>query len=268
MRCNHIQMKTHMIYLINNEITFRTDDGILASHSSPENTVALSVTANRIFTFLLEQRGKIVSRDEVLVNVWDKNGLQASNNSLSQYISLIRRGLHDLGCIEEIIQTIPRAGFLVPEDYISIKATEKNDELRELNDTSRIKVKKTQFMAKNETFVICLLLISLAIAFYPIKNGTSDTISAVNLWKLGEIDHCPVYTFYSNSTEMMSVKLEKARVLTNTYLPCIKGASYYFQPDDLYAYGEKGRVFLSRCTWSNKEQTKFAGCKDIYIHEN
>ncbi len=102
-----MQMKKHMLYLINNEITFRTDDGVLASLSSPENSIVLSITANRIFSFLLEQRGKIVSREDILVNVWDKNGLQASNNSLSQYISLIRRGLHDLGCIQDVIQTIP-----------------------------------------------------------------------------------------------------------------------------------------------------------------
>ena len=122
-------------------------------------------------------------------------------------------------------------------------------------------------MDKTKILLIFLLFSSLAVVFYPLKNGASETISVVKTWKLGEIAQCPVYTFYKNSHEMMSVKLEKARVLTNTYLPCIKGATYYFQPDDLYTYGEKGRVFLSRCTWSNKEKTKFAGCKDIYIHE-
>ncbi len=263
-----MQMKKHMLYLINNEITFRTDDGVLASLSSPENSIVLSITANRIFSFLLEQRGKIVSREDILVNVWDKNGLQASNNSLSQYISLIRRGLHDLGCIQDVIQTIPRAGFLVPDDFISISEIDNYSEIKSLNDNVTIPTKKISISAKTSIFVIALLLSSMAIAFYPLQSGDSGTISAVNTWKLGEIEQCPVYTFYKNSPEMMSVKLEKARKLTNNYLQCIKGATYFFQPDDLYTYGEKGRVFLSRCTWSNKEKTKFAGCKDVYIHEN
>ena len=76
-----------MKYLINNEVTFRTDDGVLASLSPSDNSLTLSITANRILTYLLEQEGKVVSREEMFTNVWDKNGLQASNNSLSQYIS-------------------------------------------------------------------------------------------------------------------------------------------------------------------------------------
>lgn len=263
-----MQMNTHMLYQIYNEVTFRTDDGVLASLSSPENSVVLSITANRIFSFLLEQRGKVVSREDLLVNVWDKNGFQASNNSLSQYISFIRRGLHDLGCNQEVIQTIPRVGFLVPDDSISIRETDNYREINSLNVQSTVQIKKTQVSAKIWILVMTLLLSSLVIAFYPLQNGASDMISAIKTWKLGKIDQCPVYTFYNNSPEMMSVKLEKARLLTNTYLPCIQGATYFFQPDDLYTYGEKGRVFLSRCTWNNKEQTKFAGCKDIYIHEN
>ncbi|EBP0972723.1 hypothetical protein LB58_18780 [Salmonella enterica] len=257
-----------MLYLINNEITFRTDDGVLAGLSSPENSVVLSITANRVFSYLLEQRGNIVSREDILVNVWDKHGFQASNNSLSQYISLIRRGLHDLGCIQEVIQTIPRAGFLVPGDYISIIEHDSYSGVNSLNGKESVPVKKTPISAKICFFVMALLLSSLAIAFYPLQNGASDTISSVKTWKLGMIDQCPVFTFYKNSPEMMPVKLEEARLLTKSYLQCIKGATFYFQPDDLYTYGEKGRVFLSRCTWSNKEQTKFAGCKDIYIHEN
>lgn len=64
-----MQMNTHMLYQIYNEVTFRTDDGVLASLSSPENSVVLSITANRIFSFLLEQRGKVVSREDLLGKV-------------------------------------------------------------------------------------------------------------------------------------------------------------------------------------------------------
>lgn len=108
-----------MKYLINNEVTFRTDDGVLASLSPSDNSLTLSITANRIFTYLLEQEGKVVSREEMFTNVWDKNGLQASNNSLSQYISLIRKGLQELGCEHEIIQTVPRVGFFIAEGLVT-----------------------------------------------------------------------------------------------------------------------------------------------------
>ena len=108
-----------MKYLINNEVTFRTDDGVLASLSPSDNSLTPALTANRIFTYLLEQEGKVVSREEMFTNVWDKNGLQASNNSLSQYISLIRKGLQELGCEHEIIQTVPRVGFFIAEGLVT-----------------------------------------------------------------------------------------------------------------------------------------------------
>lgn len=262
-------LRTHMFYLINNEITFRTDDGVIASLSLPEHSVVLSVTAKRIFTYLLEQRGKVVSRDELFVNVWDKNGFQASNNSLSQYISLIRRVLLDFGCLQEVIQTIPRVGFLIPENLISVSEPDKSEPDRPLE--LEMATLPDNLSARVKYLVTGMLLVSLAIVLFPsgiLKGSPTSTLNTAKTWKLGDIGMCPVYTFTSNSPEMTAVKLEQARNLTNMYLGCIEGATYYFQPDDAYVYRESGRAFLSRCTWINGKNSTFAGCKDIYINEN
>jgi DNA-binding winged-HTH domains len=261
-------MNMLMTYLINKEITFRSDDGVMTSIASPENTVTLSITASRIFTYLLEENGKIVSRDNIFINVWDNNGLQASNNSLSQYISLIRRSLHDLGCVQEVIQTIPRVGFLIPEGLVSVCEKKASQSLQHKRPAPLPEV--TGLTKATKLIVAGALAISLALMIFPISNlkGHAPSLTTATTWKLGNIDKCPIYTFNKHSSEMSSVVLEQAQKLANAYLACVEGATYYFQPDDLYVFNGSGRAFLSRCTWRSKDQTTFAGCKDVYIHEH
>ncbi|MBJ9062467.1 winged helix-turn-helix domain-containing protein [Citrobacter freundii] len=255
-----------MKYLINNEVTFRTDDGVLANLSSSDNSLTLSITANRIFTYLLEQEGKVVSREEMFTNVWDKNGLQASNNSLSQYISLIRKGLKELGCEHEIIQTVPRVGFFIAEGLVATI-----EEPPSVTVTSLAPSKAAPSLSKRVKMTLLAAGgISLLMLLYPVNslfNSSKNNLPDVQLFKLGNIDLCPVYTVFESSPEIATAKLEKAQKMADLHLKCLAGASFIFQPDDLYVYGEKGRVFLSRCTFNNAEKTKFAGCKDLYIHE-
>ncbi|HAT4060348.1 TPA: hypothetical protein I9Z16_003212, partial [Citrobacter freundii] len=246
--------------------TFRTDDGVLANLSSSDNSLTLSITANRIFTYLLEQEGKVVSREEMFTNVWDKNGLQASNNSLSQYISLIRKGLQELGCEHEIIQTVPRVGFFIAEGLVSTI-----EEPPSVTVTSLAPSKAAPSLSKRVKMTLLAAGgISLLMLLYPVNslfNSSKNNLPDVQLFKLGNIDLCPVYTVFESSPEIATAKLEKAQKMADLHLKCLAGALFIFQPDDLYVYGEKGRVFLSRCTFNNAEKTKFAGCKDLYIHE-
>ena len=255
-----------MKYLINNEVTFRTDDGVLANLSSSDNSLTLSITANRIFTYLLEQEGKVVSREEMFTNVWDKNGLQASNNSLSQYISLIRKGLQELGCEHEIIQTVPRVGFFIAEGLVATI-----EEPPSVTVTSLAPSKAAPSLSKRVKMTLLAAGgISLLMLLYPVNslfNSSKNNLPDVQLFKLGNIDLCPVYTVFESPPEIATAKLEKAQKMADLHLKCLAGALFIFQPDDLYVYGEKGRVFLSRCTFNNAEKTKFAGCKDLYIHE-
>ena len=93
-------------------------------------------------------------------------------------------------------------------------------------------------------------------------------ISAIKTWKLGKIDQCPVYTFYNNSPEMMSVKLRKSQIV-NKHLPSVHSGCdlRFFQPDDLYTYGEKDAYFVP-LHGITKNKLNLQVAKDIYIHEN
>jgi DNA-binding winged helix-turn-helix (wHTH) protein len=45
--------------------------------------------------------------------VWDAYGQEASNNSLNQYLSVLRKAFRNVGLEHEIIITVPKQGFLI-----------------------------------------------------------------------------------------------------------------------------------------------------------
>ncbi|ECG4848276.1 hypothetical protein E0V38_23820, partial [Salmonella enterica subsp. enterica serovar Newport] len=107
-----------MEYKINKVINFRVDDGKIWNSLSPDKSVRLSIIPAKILSYLLENSKTIVKRNDLLDDIWNKNGLQASNNSLSQNISMLRKILQDMGADSDIIVTIPKVGLRIHESAI------------------------------------------------------------------------------------------------------------------------------------------------------
>lgn len=161
---------------------------------------------------------------------------------------------------------MPRVGFFIAEGLVATI-----EEPPSVTVTSLAPPKATPSLSKRvKMMLLAAGGISLIMLLYPVNtlfNSAKTNLPDVHLYKLGNIDLCPVYTVFESSREVATAKLEKAQKMADLHLKCLAGALFIFQPDDLYVYGEKGRVFLSRCTFNNVEKTKFAGCKDLYIHE-
>jgi DNA-binding winged helix-turn-helix (wHTH) protein/pimeloyl-ACP methyl ester carboxylesterase len=62
-----------------------------------------------VLAHLIENRDRVVSKDELIRIVW--NGRVVSDATVSSRISAARRALHDAGCGQSVIKTIPRRGF-------------------------------------------------------------------------------------------------------------------------------------------------------------
>lgn len=110
-----------MIYRISHSIIYTPDDGsikLISDDPSYFSTgeITLAPTANRLLSLLIAHHGSILQRDELLEQVWDAHGLKASNNSLNQYVSMLRRNFADLGIEEVVIVTIPTVGFMFSKD--------------------------------------------------------------------------------------------------------------------------------------------------------
>lgn len=105
-----------MRFIIDREIYFRPADGALWHVDTEHEKLFLTPAASRLFAWLIEQQGRILSRNEIFQAVWEDYGLHSSNNTLNQYISLLRRTLKDFGLKTPVIKTIPKAGFLLNPD--------------------------------------------------------------------------------------------------------------------------------------------------------
>lgn len=72
---------------------------------------------------LVIQHGNVVEREAFLREVWDERGLQGSNNSLNQYISILRKLLASLVPDATFIVTVPKMGFMLSADITVVPGT-------------------------------------------------------------------------------------------------------------------------------------------------
>lgn len=96
-----------MKYIINNSIIFNLDEKKIYNENE---TIELTLTATRLLNELIANKN--ISRDEILTRVWGKYGLTPSNNNLNKNISNLRRVFILLGDFSNVIETIPKEGFI------------------------------------------------------------------------------------------------------------------------------------------------------------
>src|ERR1700722_7290262 len=63
----------------------------------------------RLLQFLIENRGRTVSKDEIVAAVWA--GTFVSDNSVTRAVTQIRKALHDDAKEPKYIETVPTVGY-------------------------------------------------------------------------------------------------------------------------------------------------------------
>lgn len=71
--------------------------------------VAMPLKEIELLCVLIENRGELVTKDELLDKVWEDSFVEESN--LSRHIYLLRKTFKDLGESDGFIQTVPRRGY-------------------------------------------------------------------------------------------------------------------------------------------------------------
>jgi TolB-like protein/cytochrome c-type biogenesis protein CcmH/NrfG len=73
-----------------------------------------------LLLFLVEQRDRVVSKDELVAQVWGNRPI--SDSALNSRINAVRKALQDDGKAQRLIRTIPRKGFRFVGDGVEIAA--------------------------------------------------------------------------------------------------------------------------------------------------
>lgn len=104
-------------FIINSEVIFDMNSCEVKSVTieSSENII-LNVPTARCLQLLLECQGRVVSREDFLLQVWNARGIVVSQNTFYQNISLLRKSLKKAGLSVEIIITVRRKGFTISTD--------------------------------------------------------------------------------------------------------------------------------------------------------
>jgi TolB-like protein len=87
---------------------FSLDTALLELRSAL-GPVAVEPQVLRLLVFLIENRGHVVSKDELIDAIWD--GRIVSDDTLNSRINAARRAVGDTGNAQAIIRTFPKRGF-------------------------------------------------------------------------------------------------------------------------------------------------------------
>lgn len=77
--------------------------------SGPKGPVSVEPQVFRLLVYLIENKDKVVSKDELISTLWD--GRIVSDATLTSRINLLRNTLGDSGQRQEIIKTYPKRGY-------------------------------------------------------------------------------------------------------------------------------------------------------------
>lgn len=259
-----------MIFTICGIVEFRSEDGVMWNLEHTDRRLTFTTIPARLLTYLLENADKVISREQLLDNIWEKYGLEPSNNSVNQYISLIRKSLIELGCEEEIIQTIPKVGFFIAKGMVSSSDEKQQNPVNEAaaQEPHRALWQKILSQYYRSILIVLSLTVSSLLVIQPfgIIGGQSYTFPNSVLYKLGSIDTCPVYSLTNNSRVEAERKEGLARELASNNIECINNSVFIFQPGVNYTYIKTGRAFLTRCIKSDDGLSKLSDCKGVYVY--
>lgn len=100
------------VFLINGLVFFEPELRRLCPLSGyPERAVILHGPVSECLLQLLEHNGEVLTQRYLFSAVWEKQGAIVSTNALYQTIASIRKALKMAGLAENVVQTVPKAGF-------------------------------------------------------------------------------------------------------------------------------------------------------------
>jgi len=261
-----------MVYLIDNRLMFRPEDGAMWTSGDEESAVILTLTMSRLLVCLLDKHGEAVTRNELLENVWDAHGLRSSSHTLNKYISELRKHFLHLGIADECITTLPRVGFMFNSDIdVRIIAEPASGDIAPADDAqlpAAPVIHRTQSEKKYKwlyyTLALGIILTSaaLVVSGLAFRSGSPRQLEAVTPHFLFNFGTCPVYTVQLNSASLAEQKKELFSGLAESNnIQCLDGSYFMYQVSESYLYGSKGRAFISRCTQKNNE---YVSCLNNY----
>lgn len=255
-----------MLYIIENLLCFRADDGAFWAKDAEEDILVLSPIVARLFHLFIEAQGKLLTRDEIMHEVWEKHGLEPSNNSLNQYVSQLRKLLTQFQMPDDSIRTVPREGFILKNELI-IKTvreeTSKNStSLDEEVATLVIKPELPAMIVLSICLILALILAPVGVVYY--TDVLHKQRMSIKPEKIGVVGNCPVYSILMGRNAKLSETLSSAKhYIEQNSISCNDENIVYFFATGGMLKNQGGRAFLSHC---QRKDNEIIACLDYTYH--
>lgn len=252
-----------MKYLIENKLIYNAESGeLIRIDIGVTDKHQLTKTANHILAILIESHGEIVPRQSLLERVWESRGLEASNSSLNQYISILRKKLSSLTGTENIILTNPGVGFYLSAD-IKIKLC--NEVSNGLSPPRRTRYHWFSYLIRGGILALIPSLFFILLAKYEVVVPSIRLKESDNLTRIG---NCQL----KSSVPIPERMQEKVLNLMEMHHPgllehCQSSPArliVYVQRSVLH--GKSGAVFTSFCP-VNSISHKTLYCHNFYANQ-
>ncbi|EOZ1454803.1 winged helix-turn-helix domain-containing protein [Enterobacter hormaechei] len=208
-------------FLINEKVVFDSTNHKIWVEHTPSSSVTLYAPAAQCLLILVQNPGQVFSQRYLFQEVWEKNGLYSSVNTLYQNISILRRVLKSLGIDEDVIITIPRQGlkftgqvsYVQPEqadsESMTVSSSAEKESVSDIpgslaNESDRgaattLSMEQYILIRKYWAWLIPTILIITSFSFivfqlkdvFSERNGISD-----NYHYIGDVNGCHLYSTY------------------------------------------------------------------------
>lgn len=252
-----------MEYLINNNLKYNSLDGTLFNPDFNVDMITLARISNELLLLFILNAKSLLSRDEILNELWEKRGLSASSNNLNNHVSILRKALAECGCTG-IITTVPKHGFLFDAEISLIEAVNTPllvipahiDDTQPTTQTevSVINAHKgkllTPFVVKLLMFVSLVLITTMAYNLYDYLR-----INSVRN-EVFRIKQCRFYLFDDLTRRLPHKRIiERLQaIVTTESIECDLQANVYYSADKKLDSTGKSTLhdFFSYCPFNSK----------------
>ncbi|MEW5558815.1 helix-turn-helix domain-containing protein [Enterobacter asburiae] len=254
-----------MTYIINGIIEYDAVNGTLLSPEYHLDMITLSRVSSELLFIFVTNNQQPVSRERLLYDLWESKGLNASSNSLNNYISMLRKALLQCGC-NDLITTIPKYGFVfdaeikesnAPPEYANLRQESSNTVSGTCDSgQNNLVVKQGVSSWRNIVRILILTMVVLAILvglirlYYDYRLGTIRS----EIFQQGQ---CRFYA--GNDRTRNQPKDEAATAIKNMVAfekircPGVRTNVYYFSDIKQDASGHTLKEeLLSYCPYNSK----------------
>ncbi|WP_181012962.1 winged helix-turn-helix domain-containing protein [Citrobacter amalonaticus] len=235
-----------MVYLIDGVVIYDSLNGTLRrTGEKMGDAVTLTTIANKILLHLVQHHGQLVTRDMLFDEIWEKEGIASSSNTLTQYISLLRKIFaHYLGN-KEVIVTVPRSGYYFSKE-----------------NSVTLNTVVHHWWSYLPKVIVAFVVLSL-VFFGMFLFSTSP--AKVTPRKIGVLKGCPVYDISGIKNDVADASnfdvARKALEMNNQI--CTETTAFYIYAQETLHLHKRARIMFSRCIeWHDDRGT----CQNIYYY--